>query len=199
MIDVHNSGIKTATSISLPLFSAWLAKETGDPAHIVQAAYNIRDNPEFLEAREKMREVRRLFDESDIVDANKAVAAIVRDIGKASNDIRIKYGLQIRQGVPVTKLVYVYNTYAALNSLPKLPSYDFKIKIPEFFYNLRQPRGFRAVYRNLTQDLSTVWALGEARDILGSRVVSDKQARVYSPKQEQPRYRNAHSQFKSPM
>ena len=199
LIDTHNAGLTTATSTSLPVFSAWLAKGTGDPAHIVQAAYNIRNNPEFVEAREKMREVRRLFDEHDIADANKAVSAIIQDIGKASNDIRIKYGLQTRQGIPVTKLVHVYNTYAALNSLPKVPGYNFKIKVPEFLYNLRQPRGFRAVYRNLTQDLSTVWSLGEARDILGSRVAEDKQARAYSPKQEQPRYRNAHSLFKSSM
>lgn len=199
LIDVHKAGLTTSTSTELPVFSAWLAKQTGDPAQIVQAAYNIRNNPEFVESREKMREVRRLFDEQDIADANRAVASIIQDIGKASNDIRIKYGLQTRQGVPVTKLVHVYNTYAALNSLPKVPGYNFKVKIPEFFYNLKQPRGFRAVYRNLTQDLSTVWSLGEARDILGSRVAEDKEARSYSPKQEEPRYRNAHSPFKSPM
>lgn len=199
LVDVHSGGLTASTSTSFPVFSAWLAKETGDPAHIVQAAYNIRNNSEFVEAREKMREVRRLFDEHDIADANKAVSAIIQDIGKASNDIRIKYGLQTRQGVPVTKLVHVYNTYAALNSLPKVPGYNFKVKVPEFFYNLRQPRGFRSVYRNLTHDLSTVWSLGEARDILGSRVAEDKSARAYSPKQEEPRYRNAHSPFKSPM
>lgn len=199
LIDVHNAGLTTSTSTELPVFSAWLAKQTGDPAQIVQAAYNIRNNPEFVEAREKMREVRRLFDEKDIADANRAVSSIIRDIGKASNDISIKYGIQTRQGVPVTKLVHVYNTYAALNSLPKVPGYNFKVKIPEFFYNLRQPRGFRAIYRNLTQDLSTVWSLGEARDILGSRVAEEKEARAYNPKQEEPRYRNAHSSFKSPM
>ncbi|MFP3526511.1 hypothetical protein SB912_28905, partial [Pantoea sp. SIMBA_072] len=88
----------------LPVFSAWIAKQTGDPAQIVQAAYNIRNNPEFVEAREKMREVRRLFDEQDIADANRAVSGIIQDIGQASNDIRIKYGLQTRQGIPVTKL-----------------------------------------------------------------------------------------------
>lgn len=42
-------------------------------------------------------------------------------------------------------------------------------------------------------------SMGEARDILGSKVMLDQGARVYSPKQEQPRYKHAHSQFKSPM
>lgn len=199
LIDIQNAGLATATSTSLPMFSAWLAKQTGNPSKIVSAAYSIRNNPELVEAREQLREVRRLFDESDIGSANKAVGKIISDINKASNDIRIKYGIKTRQGVPITKLVHVYNTYAALNSLPKVPGFNFKVKIPEFLYNLKQPKGFRAVYRNLTDDLSTVWSLGEARDILGSRVAKDEQARVYSPKQEQPRYRHAHSQFKSPM
>jgi hypothetical protein len=64
---------------------------------------------------------------------------------------------------------------------------------------LRNLGVFRAAYRNLTHDLSTVWSLGEARDILGSKVMIDKHARTYSPKLEQPRYKNSHSPFKSPI
>lgn len=199
LIDIHSGGKTTATATSLPVFSAWLAKETGDPRRIVEAAYNIRNNNEFVEAREIMREIRRLFDENELSQANKSVVSLITEISKASNDMRIKYGLKTRQGVPVTKLVHVYNTVAALQSLPKLPAFNFKVKIPEFFYDLKKPRGFRAAYRNLSHDLSTVWSLGEARDILGSKVMIDKHARTYSPKYEQPRYKNAHSPFKSPM
>ena len=193
------AGLATATALNIPMFSAWLAKETGDPSEIINMAYRIREEAEFTEAREQLREVRRLFDESDIGDANKSVTKIMNDLSKASKDMRVKYGIETRQGAPVTNLVQVYNTCAALNSLPELPSYNFKIKIPEFFYNLKQPRGFNAVYRNLTNDLSTVWSLGEARDILGSKVIKEKDAIVYSPKQEQPRHMNAHTEFKSPM
>ncbi|EDN66642.1 conserved hypothetical protein [Beggiatoa sp. PS] len=89
LINIQKAGLATATSTSLPMFSAWLAKQTGDPAHIVHAAYSIRDNPELIEAREQLREVRKLFDESDIGDANKAVGKIISDISKASNNIRI--------------------------------------------------------------------------------------------------------------
>ncbi|MEL5496522.1 hypothetical protein PTR64_03065 [Serratia nevei] len=199
LIDIHSGGRTTATATSLPVFSAWLAKETGDPSRIVEAAYNIRNNNEFVEARERMREIRRLFDENELSQANKSVVSLITEISKQSNDMRVKYGLKTRQGVPVTKLVHVYNTVAALKSLPKLPAFNFKVKIPDFFYDLKKPRGFRAAYRNLTHDLSTVWSLGEARDILGSKVMIDKHARTYSPKLEQPRYKNSHSPFKSPM
>lgn len=199
LVDIQSAGLAMATSTSLPMFSARLAKETGDPAQIVNEAYRIRNNPDLVEVREQLREIRRLFDESDIADANKAVGKIISNINKASDDMRVKYGLQTRQGVSVTKLVHIYNAYATLSSLPKWPDCNFNVKIPDFLCNLKQPKGFRSVYRNLTDDLSTVWSLGEARDILGRRIEEDEQARTYSPKQEQPIYRHAHSQFKSPM
>jgi len=199
LVSIQKAGLATATALNVPMFSAWLAKETGDPSEIIDAAYRIREETEFTEARDQLREVRRLFDESEIGEANKSVTKIINDLNKSSNDMRVKYGIKTRQGVPVTKLVQVYNTCAALSSLPILPGYNFKIKIPEFFYNFNQPRGFNAVYRNLTHDLSTVWTLGEARDILGSKVVKEKDAIVYNPKQESTRYMHAHSKYKSPM
>jgi hypothetical protein len=199
LIDVHSGGLSAATATALPVVSAWLARETGDPSRIIKSAYEIREEREFVEARERLREVRRLFDEEDIASANKSVVKIVEEIQKASNDIRIKYGIQTRQGMPTTKMVQVYNTYAAVNQLPQVPDIGVKIKLPEFIYNLKEPRGFRAVYRNLSEDLSTVWALGEARDILGSRVIEDNTVASYNPKQEQPKFRRVHSSWKSPM
>lgn len=199
VFEIHHAGAAASTGIQLPIFSAWLARQTGDPAQIVQAARQVRSSPELVEVREQLREVRRLFDEDGIAQANQAVVRIMRDIQRGSNDIRIKYGIQTRQGIPITRLVQVYNSYAALRSLPQIPDLGLKVPLPEFFANLQQARGFRAAYRNLTSDLATVWSLGEARDILGSRVVKEKNAKTYNPKQEQPRYRHVHSEFKSPM
>ncbi|ALP51920.1 hypothetical protein Tel_01525 [Candidatus Tenderia electrophaga] len=199
VFEIHHAGLTASTGLQLPVFSAWLAMQTGDPAQIIVAARQVRDAPELVEAREQLREVRRLFDESGVTQANQAVAKIMRDIQKGSNDMRIKYGIQTRQGIPITKLVQVYNSYAALKGLPRAPDFGLKMKVPEFLADLHQPRGFRAAYRNLTNDISTVWSLGEARDILGSRVAKERNARAYNPKQEQPRYRNVHSEFKSPM
>lgn len=199
IFEIHHAGLAANTGIQLPLFSAWLAKETGDPTKIIKAAHQVRDAPEFVEARGQLREVRRLFDEVGLAQANKEVMKIMQDIQKSSTHIRVKYGIKTRQGIPTTKLVQVYNSCAALASLPPVPDLGLNIKLPEFFGDLHQPKGFRAAYRNLTHDISTVWSLGEARDILGSRVVEDQNAISYNPKQEQPRFRNAHSAFKSPM
>ncbi|WP_197971389.1 hypothetical protein [Citrifermentans bremense] len=198
IIAIQQGGLATASAIDLPIFGAWMARQTGDPATLITATLELRERSEFQEAREQLREVRRLFDESDIGSANKAVTKIIVDLKKASTDMRTKYGIKTKQGVPVTRLVHIYNTVAALKGLPTLPDYNFSVKLPDFL-KFDKNRGFSSVYRNLTHDLSTTWSLGEARDILGSRVILDKEAFVYNPKNEDPIYRKSHSPIKSPM
>lgn len=199
LLEISNGGLSVATAIDLPVFSAWLALETGDPASIVDTAFELRDEEEFIEERSQLREIRNHFDSNDIAKANKSVRKIINDINKVSTYIRRKYRIETAQGIPITRFVQVYNTYAAVRGLPTIPEFDFKVKLPEFLENLRRDSGFAAIYRNISMDLSQVWALGEARDILGARVIKDKDAITYNPKSEAPEYRNIHSQFKSPM
>ncbi len=199
LFDLQHAGLAIASGFNYPVFSAWIAKEVGNPKSIIQTALEIKNNKEFIETRQQLGEIKRLLDANELADANKAVQRIIGDIQKSSENIRLKYGLKTSQGIPVTKLVQVYNTVSALAGFPELPEYDIKIKVPEFIRELKSPKGFNAIYRNLTNDLSTVWALGEARDILGSEVVIEKLAHAYNPKQEQPRFRKYHSDFKSPM
>ncbi len=199
LVQIHNGGLASATAIDLPIFSAWLAKKTGNSSSIINAAIQIRDDKHIKEAREQIREVRRLFDESNISTANKAVKKIITDIKKTSDAIRVQYSVETRQGTPITRIVQVYNTYAAVNALPKIPSYNFTIKLPEFLHNLRRETGFSAVYRDISTDLTTIWSLGEAKDILGGNVIIDDRKSAYNPKSESPIYKYAHSQWKSPM
>jgi hypothetical protein len=201
LIAIHSSGLATATTIDLPIFSAWLARETGDVSTIIDSAFQIRDDSNIRQARDQLREIRRLFDEVDIAKANKAIQKIIADVSKISANIRIKYGISTPQGKPVTRLIQIYNTFGALTGLPRIPEYNFKIKLPDFLSNIhkRKETGFQSLYRDISSDLSRVWALGEARDILGNKVQIDKHAPSYSPKAESPKYQGYHSKFKSPM
>lgn len=199
IIDIHKGGLATATAIDIPVFSAWLAMKTGNPKDIVTAALQIRDDSPIKEVRDQLREVRRFFDESDIGTANKSATKILSDIKGISDDMRVKYGIKTKQGIPITRLVHVYNTIAAIKGLPTLPDYDFTVQLPEFLHNLKKDSGFCSLYRNISHDLSTVWALGDARDILGSNVVLNDEGSAYNPKSEDPKYRHVHSHWKSPM
>lgn len=199
IIDIHKGGLVTATAVDIPVFSAWLAMNTNNPKEIANAALQLKNESSIKEVRDQLRELRRLFDECDIGTANKLATKLSSDIQNISEEIRIKYGIQTNQGVPVTRLVHVYNTYAAVNALPTLPDYNFKIKLPEFLRSIKKDSGFGSLYRNITHDLSTVWALGEARDVLGSKVVLNEKGGAYAPKSEEPKFRYIHSHWKSPM
>lgn len=197
--EVHNGGTLATGAIDLPVFSAWLANTCGDPAAALHALEDIRLQKEFVEAREQVSELRDIYNDGSIVDANKKIAKMTDCIGKVSAGMREKYSIKRQQGVPLTRLVTVYNAFAVLKGLPPLPKIDLKVKVPQFLRDMKREVGFVAVYRNVMNDLATFGTLGQIRDILGRRVEIDKNAVAYSPKPEDPKYRYAHSRFKSPM
>jgi len=199
VIDIQKGGLALATAIDLPIFSAWLVLESGEIDKVIDSAFEVRDSDEIATAREQLREIRNALDNDDLPTSGKRSSKIISDLEASSARIRERFGITTAQGVPVTRLVHIYNTVAAAAAMPTLPDYDFQLPLPRFLRDLRQPRGFAALYRNIANDLGTVWSLGNARDLLGARVVRDESAVVYNPKNEAPRYRYAHSPFKSPM
>ncbi len=197
--EVHNGGLLSTGAIDLPVFSAWLANACGDPLAALHALEDIRLQKEFVEAREQVSELREIYNDGSLADANKKISKISACITKISSGMRQKYSIKTQQGIPLTRLVMVYNAFAILKGLPPLPKIDASIKVPQFLREIKREVGFAAVYRNLMNDLATFGTLGQVRDILGRRVEIDANAFAYSPKPEDPRYRHAHSPFKSPM
>lgn len=197
--EVHNGGALSAGAIDLPVFSAWLMTTCGDPLAALHALEDIRLQPEFVEARAQVSELREISNDGSLKDLNKKVEKLTTRIGKVSAAMREKYSIKTRQGVPTTRLVSVYNAFAVLSGLPPLPRIDLSIPIPPFLRDMKREVGFAAIYRNVMNDLATFSALGDVRDALGARVQIDREAISYRPKGEAPKYRYAHSEFKSPM
>jgi hypothetical protein len=142
---------------------------------------------------------RELYLDKTILDANKKAAKLAAHLTRVSSAMREKYSVKTRQGIPVTRLVAIVNAFAPWSGLPPLPKVGVSVPVPHWLRDLRRERGFCAIYRNVASDLATFGSLGELRDVLSKRVVIDEQLRAYSPKSEDPRYRFAHSEFKSPM
>jgi hypothetical protein len=197
--EVHAGGSLNAGSLDLPVFSAWFAQSCGDPVAALHALEDVRLQKEFVEARSQLAEVRAIYDDGTLLDGNKKAAKIAKSISRISASMREKFSIKTQQGVPLTRLVTVYNTVAALKGLPPLPKIDVKVTLPQFLRDMRREVGFAAVYRNIMNDLGTFGALGSLRDVLGRRVQVEENAAAYKPKPEDPKYRRAHSPFKSPM
>ena len=197
--EIHNGGTLAISAIDLPVFSAWLANSCGDPVAALHALENIRLQKEFVEAREQVSELRETYNDGSISDANKKISKMTASIGKISAAMRGKYSIKTQQGIPLTRLVTVYNAFAPLKGLPPLPEIGLAVKVPQFLRDMKREVGFSAVYRNVMNDLATFGALGQVRDVLSRRVELEENAVAYTPRAEDPKYRHAHSPFKSPM
>ncbi|MDP2195304.1 MAG: hypothetical protein Q8J72_04875 [Rhodocyclaceae bacterium] len=197
--EIHNGGTLAIGAVDLPVFSAWLANSCGDPVAALHALEDIRLQNEFVEAREQVSELREIYNDGSISDANKKIGKMTASISKVSAAMREKYSIKTQQGVPLTRLVTVYNAFALLKGLPPLPKIDLSVKLPQFLRDMKREVGFSAVYRNIMNDLATFGALGQVRDVLCRRVELEDNAVAYTPKAEDPKYRHAHSKFKSPM
>ncbi|MFN7610064.1 MAG: hypothetical protein ACK5QX_03880, partial [bacterium] len=171
--EIQTAGLSVATAIDVPIFSAWIAKQTNNPSQIITTALEIKNDSAVIEIRERLREVRKHFDEDEnITVANKKNQKLLQDIDKISKDVRAKYGIATASGLSVRRLVQVYNTAATLKGWPQLPEYEGSIKIPDFL-QLKNKTGLAVLYSDIINDLSKVWALSDARDILGSKVQID--------------------------
>jgi hypothetical protein len=196
---LHTVGMPAFAALDIPVFSAWLARECGDPEAALFALEEIRNRTEFVEARGELNSLHEAFYEDGLEAGNRRLQRMLGSVQKISAIMRDKYAVQSIQGTPLTRLVSIYNAAAGFAGLPPLPTMELDLKIPHFLRDMKRRTGFCAVYRNVFNDLATVASLGEYHDVLTRRVVLAKDAGAYAPKSEKPQYRNSHSPFKSPM
>lgn len=188
-----------ALKMDLPLFSAWMVQQAGNVQKVLETALALRNNEEFADARYQILQIREAVEKDDIKFANAKVTKISAGLDKTLQIIRKKYGLSSKSdGVSVSPVIKTFNTFAELKSLPKMPDVEARIPIPEFIQNAFAQQGIVQVYKNILNDLPTIWKLGDTHKKLTEAVQISDEA-TYSPKTEAPEYRRASSSWKSPM
>lgn len=196
IFQIYNKENTIGTRVKMPLFSGWLIDKVKTPDKIIEEALSMRESKEIKEARTLMRNLSNELQNGNLKEANEQRTKLEKEIEASSNTLRSKFKVSTPQGVPVTNLIGAYNLVANFKGLPELP--DFDLKIPSMV-DFKKKKGFSVIYRNLGDDLTTVWSLGKLRDQLGSKVQLLDQESVYHPKAEDPKYARSHSSWKSPM
>lgn len=195
--DIIDNGRASAVSMEIPIFSAWLAVQTGDVRKVIASAIELKETQSIQDVRGCLREIRIAFDESGITEANKAIQKWDKQLKKAGKDLRIKYGLKTDQGIQGSFLMKVYNSIAALQGLPQFPEFDFKIPLPRFISN-NNSGNFSVLFKDITSELVATERLGGIRDLMAAQFVIDDEHYV-PPKTEDPMYRKCASDWKIPM
>lgn len=193
---VLDNGRNQAISMEIPIFSAWLALQSGNVSNVIKSALAVKSNNEFQEIRGILRDIRNAYDEEGIREANNKISRLELDLKKASDNTLDLYGIKTNQGISTSFIMKAYNSIAALKGLPQFPEFDFKIPLPAFLG--KKTSSFSSIYKNITAELTSIERLGGVRDILGSRFNIDDE-RYSPPKTEAPEYRHVTSHWKRPM
>lgn len=186
---------------SLPMFSAKLIAESGNPEEVINAAYHLKYEGMFVEARMLLTEIDNLFEvennQKGIQKANK----LLLNINILMDNICGKYNIKTQQGLSLSPIISVYNmgSVFAPGTIPPIPNYSGKIKILDSIRDLIPQTGFNAVYKSLINDLTSISKLGEYHEKLISKVVYHQNADFYDLKTEDVKYKSSKSGWKIPM
>ena len=195
--EIINHGRTSTISLDLPIFSAWLANETGNVGQVIETALELKSHDHFRTCREIIREIHVAYDEVGIKAGNKRVTRLQRDLEKISGDVKRSYGVPSSQGIQGSFLIKSINSLTGLVGIPSLPDKEFALSTPSFMKS-RQHQAFSTVFKNVTNELTSLERLGGFRDNLASNFAIDESQYV-APKTENPRFRYESNEWKQPM
>lgn len=194
VVDMHHKGNIVGSNIKLPMFSAWAIQKTNDPKKVIEEIMNIRQRPEVVEARARLRNISNLINESGLESANKERALLLKDLDQTSKTLREKYSVTVPSGIPIANIIKVFNWLpTGLGKIPELEG-----EIPIYLPDLKKKKGFSILYQDLSQGLANVWSLNKLRNSLGSCIYLDS-GPTYNAKFEDPDFKNFASDWKAPM
>jgi hypothetical protein len=187
--------------LPLPMFSVALTQETGDPRHTIEAAYQVKHDGDFVDARGYLTEIANLYEIDDHQKARKKANALISNIDKVMERICTRYRISTSQGTTWSPMIAVCNIGAALSggALSAIPDYTATVTILDKIKDWVPQRGFGSIYKSLVNDLMKIGQLGAYHDLLTSRVKYDSDANFHTLKEEDPVFMRKKSGWKIPM
>jgi len=187
-------------SAALPLFSAWLVRETNDPRKVLQAALDLRSDKRMVAARQAFIQLDQLAEAAPMLYVKKA-NEVLKDLDRTLATIRADFHVGTAQGGLTATVVKAVNFGLALSpwKVPPIPPDLIKWRKLDSLSEKLQDRFVSPLYRAVVTDLATVARLGDLHEKLRSRVVLDRDADRYLAKVEQVKFRSVESHWKRSM
>lgn len=197
---IFSNSQPTIIAHPMPMYLAWLAKEIKDPSNFIEAIYEIRNHDIFKQARNRLSELEECLSiQNDhgkfTIEGNKLIA----EISKQMERLKIKYAVQTPSGIALSRPIFIYNIAAFAAGIPGVPTLAGKIEKLDFINDLKKPKGFSAVYRNMIDDLAQIGSLGEYYEIISKNVKLDKEASYMDMQKEKNEFTNYESWWKIKM
>lgn len=195
--EVVDHGRSATVSMDIPIFSAWLAQESGGVQNSIDAALEIKKTNHFLVARETLREIKISYDEYGLSKGNAKTTKLLSELDKISGDLKRAYGVPSSQGIQGSFFIKTINSLTSPFGIPALPEKEFAMSTPDFMKN-KKTKAFSTIFKDIANELTSIERLGGHRDLLASRFEIDD-GYYTAPKTEDPKFRRASSSWKRPM
>lgn len=195
--EVVDHGRSATVSMDIPIFSTWLAYESGGIQNSIEAALEIKKLDHFIVARETLREISIAYDESGLAKGNTKTTKLLSDLDKISGDLKRAYGVPSPQGIQGSFLIKTINSLTTPFGIPAIPEIEFTLSTPAFMQS-NKTKAFSTIFKDITNELTSIERLGGHRDLLAANFQIDDE--YYTPpKTEDPKFRRARSGWKLPM
>lgn len=199
MARVYNLVNPHISSYPLPIFSAYIAAKSQKAGiGMLEAAYHMREEGIFVEARHKLDTLEQLYIAGNGKKLLREANQIQRELSIQMRHILDKYKVTTPQGSPTTNMISFWDTSCLLTGLPKIKGADIANTILQL-HNTLPKGGFSAVYKSILLDLPNIQALGDFHEQITKSVRYDQNSGYYEMKIQDPAYKKAHSGWSIPM
>jgi hypothetical protein len=171
--------------------------ESGNVKDVIRSALEIKNDEHFKTCRSIIREIDNAYNESGMSAGNKKVTSLMKDLDKISGDIKRLYGVPSNQESRQF-LIKTFNSISEYIGMPSIPETEFAISTPEFM-KTKQHKAFSTVFKDITNELTSMERLGGLRDKLTSEFNLTKGTLYNGAKTENPIFRYSTSYWKKPM
>lgn len=198
---IYEVSTPMVSKYNMPLFSVAFIEKTSNPISVIDYALHKREERDFVLARRKLEEIENLFTNGDNAKARIEANKMICDVDELMQKLGEKYYVSSPQGVQLSPLFQVYNIGAMLSGMemPQIPEFTSPIKILNKVKEIIPQQGFNAVYKSVINDLASIGRIGESYEKLISKVEYDKNAKYYTLKVEEEKYKNYSCFWKMPM
>ena len=138
----------SALSLEVPIFSAWIATQSGNMNDSINSALELRKHNDFVELRSLLKEIRVAYDESGYSEANKIITKWDKELQKASQNLLKVYGVDSGQGIQSGNIIKAINSISGCFGGPAFPDIEFKIPLPDFIQS-NTSASFSNIYKNV--------------------------------------------------
>lgn len=203
LIDINGNSVNSY-KLPLPFFSAWMINQGCKPHQLIDKAYELKEDKLFQQARQQFTDI----DVKLMIHKNKKFNTekenLINELKKTLEQVKSKYSVSTRQGIPLNSIIMVYNLYASVNQLPQIPVIsDLKVPMPDFVNSAivdHKPRkGFAALLKSVVDDLAQVEKFGSILDDLKEDIDFDEKANKGTVKTIEPSYLGKSTHWSSPM